>query len=243
MDKGQTAQMKESLEMRHDEPLVSQRAVRRQLFCTALAFCAVACVAFGPAIWSLFSDSEALRSWVGSAGAAGPLAMVAAVFAQVVIAVLPGEPIELAAGYLFGFWGGTALCLVGALLGTLVIVALVRTLGMRVIELLFDRRKVEEASWFADSARLEAIMLVVFLIPGTPKDALTYVAALTRCPWWRIALITTVGRVPSVISSTLIAEFAADGRWALVAISAVVMVLLAVAGGALYAAVRSRSMR
>ncbi len=66
-----------------------------------------------------------------------PLAMVLLVAAQVTIAVLPGEPVELGAGYAFGFWEGTALCVIGGLVGTIAIVALVRTLGMRIVYLFF----------------------------------------------------------------------------------------------------------
>lgn len=243
MDGSRNGRIESDAAGRRDEPLVSHQVVKRQLFCAALVFGIVACVAFGPTLWSLFSDSDSLRAWVESAGPAGPLAMVAAVFAQVVVAVLPGEPIELAAGYLFGFWGGTGLCLAGALLGTMAVTAFVRTVGMGAVDLIFDRKKIEAVSWLKDSVRLEAVMFAVFLIPGTPKDALTYVAALTRCPWWRIALISTVGRVPSVVSSTLIAGLAADGRWVLVAMAAAITIACAVGGGALYAALRKRSTR
>ena len=84
-------------------------------------------------------------------------------------------------------------------------------------------------------------MFAVFLIPGTPKDVLTYAAALTECPWWRIAAITTIGRVPSIVSSTLAAGFAADGNWALVAVTAGVTVALAVVGAAVYAALQRKA--
>ncbi len=59
--------------------------------------------------------------------------------------------------------------------------------------------------WLQDSARFEALMFVCFLIPASPKDIMTYLAGLTQCPAWRICLIATVGRVPSIVSSTLAA--------------------------------------
>lgn len=223
---------------REEEPLVSRRAMAKMVWSVVAAFLAVGCVAFGPQLWSFFSDIGSIRGWVEAQGALAPLAMAAAVVAQIVVAVLPGEPIELAAGYLFGFWGGTAVCLAGSLSGTLVVVALVRTFGMRAVGLFFSREQIESVPWLRDSAKLEAIMFAVFLIPGTPKDILTYAAALTECPWWRIAAITTVGRIPSVVSSTLAAGFAAEGDWLLAAATVAVTAALAIAGGALYAAMR-----
>ncbi|MDJ1650023.1 MULTISPECIES: TVP38/TMEM64 family protein [Gordonibacter] len=210
--------------------------------CAAAAITAIAlAIAFGPKLWSFFSDIDAVRAWIGDRGLLAPIAMVAVVVAQIVVAVLPGEPIELAAGYLFGFWGGTALCLAGSLAGTLAVTGLVRALGMRVVRLFFTREQIEGVSWLRDSSRLEAAMFVVFLIPGTPKDVLTYAAALTDCPWWRIATITTVGRIPSVVSSTLAAGFAANGDWALAAVTLAVTVVLAVAGGLAYAALQKKA--
>ena len=126
--------------------------------------------------------------------------------------VLPGEPLELGAGYIFGFWEGTALCMAAGLVGTFIVVTLVRTLGMKAVELFFSREKIESMKWLQDSARFELLVFVCFLIPGTPKDVMTYVAGLTRCPVWRIALITTVGRIPSIVSSTMAGGLCGIGR-------------------------------
>lgn len=210
--------------------------------CAVAAITAIApAIAFGPALWSFFSDIDAVRAWIVNQGALAPIAMAAVVVAQIVVAVLPGESIELAAGYLFGFWGGTALCLVGSLAGTLAVTGLVRALGMRVVRLFFTREQIEGVPWLQDSSRLEAVMFAVFLIPGTPKDVLTYAAALTDCPWWKIAAIATAGRVPSVISSTLAAGFAAEGDWALAAVTIAVTAVLAVAGAATYATLQKKA--
>ena len=48
---------------------------------------------------------------------------------QVVIAFIPGEPVELAAGLLYGTWGGLLICLTGILLGSSMIFAVVRRLA------------------------------------------------------------------------------------------------------------------
>ena len=205
----------------------------------ALAVLAAA-VALGPRLWAFFSDGKAVQAWVDSQGPLAPLAMAGLVTAQIVVAVLPGEPVELAAGYLFGFWEGTAICLAGGLVGTLVATALTRALGMRLVRAFFSAEQLEGVSWLRDSRRFELAMFVVFLIPGTPKDVLTYVAGLTTCPWWRIAAIATVGRVPSIVTSTLAAGFASSGNWVAAGVTLVATVALAGAGAAAYGLVRRR---
>lgn len=207
----------------------------------ALAILALALgVAYGPELWGFFADGDAVRAWADAQGPLAPVAMGALVVAQIVIAVLPGEPVELAAGYLFGFWEGTAVCLAGGMVGTLVITVLVRALGMRVVRAFFSAEQLEGVSWLRDSARFELLMFVVFLIPGTPKDILTYVAGLTSCCWWRIAAIATVGRIPSVVTSTLAAGFASRGDWVAAGVTLAATLALVGAGAAAYAAVRRR---
>lgn len=205
----------------------------------ALALLA-ALVAFGPRLWAFFSDGRAVQEWVDAQGPLAPVAMAALVVAQIAIAVLPGEPVELAAGYLFGFWEGTAICLAGSLVGTIIVTTLVRVLGMRVARAFFSAEQLEGVSWLRDSRRFELVMLVVFLIPGTPKDVLTYVAGLTTCPWWRIAAIATIGRIPSIVTSTLAAGFASSGNWAAAGVTLAATVVLAGAGAAAYGLVRRR---
>lgn len=206
----------------------------------AAALLVAAALYWGPGLWAFFTDRDAVRAWADAQGPLAPVAMGALVVAQIVIAVLPGEPVELAAGYLFGFWEGTVVCLAGGMVGTLAVTALVRALGMRAVRAFFSAEQLEGVSWLRDSARFELLMLVVFLIPGTPKDVLTYVAGLTDCRWWRIAAIATVGRVPSVVTSTLAAGFASQGDWVAAGVTLAVTVAFVGAGAAAYAAVRRR---
>ena len=205
----------------------------------ALALLAAA-VAFGPRLWAFFSDGKAVQTWVDAQGPLAPVAMAGLVVAQIAVAVLPGEPVELAAGYLFGFWEGTAICLAGSLVGTVAVTVLVRVLGMRIVRAFFSAEQLDGVAWLHDSRRFELVMLIVFLIPGTPKDVLTYAAGLTTCPWWRIAAIATVGRIPSIITSTLAAGFASSGNWAAAGVTLVATVALAGAGAAAYGVVRRR---
>ena len=213
------------------------------LAATLAVVCALgaAAIAYGPELFAFFADGPRLQAWVDAQGAFAPVAMVALITVQIVVAVLPGEPLELGAGYAFGFWEGTALCLVAGLIGAIIVVALVRTLGMRAIELFFPREKIDSMKWLQDSARFELLMFLCFLIPGTPKDIMTYIAGLTKCPLWRIALIATVGRIPSIVSSTMAAGFAAEGNWMATAAVVALTVVFVIAGVGVYALIMRRA--
>lgn len=218
-----------------------QRGAAAAALGAAAACLAALAAAFGPELWAFFANGEAVRAWAESTGTLAPVAMAGLVCAQVVAAVLPREPIELACGYLLGFWGGTAACLAGSLAGTLIAVAIVRKLGVKAVHLFFSQEQIESVSWLKNTARFELVMFAVFLVPGTPKDVLTYVAGLTDIPWWKIAAIATIGRIPSIVTSTLASGLASRGSWLAAGAVLVVTVALAAAGAGAFALSRRKA--
>ena len=211
---------------------------KRAAVLAALAVLAAACVAatlsFGPDLWAFVADAGRLRAWVEQNELVSATAFVSANVAQIVIAFFPGEPLELAAGYAFGFWKGTALCLLASALGTAVVMLAVRTLGMHVVHLFFSAEKIASLKWLKEQQRFELLLFLCFLVPGTPKDLLTYVAGIGSSPLWRIVAITTVGRIPSIVSSTLAAGSFGSGNYLVTGVTVVATAVLAIGGAAAY---------
>ena len=157
----------------------------------------------GRPILALAADPERFRTWVAERGWWGQLAFVGMMALQIFVAVIPGEPLELAAGYAFGAWQGMGLCLAGAALGSVAVFLLVRGLGTRAVEAFFPREKILELSFLKDMRRRDVLIFTLFCIPGSPKDLLTYVSGLTNISLARWLLLTTPARIPSVITSTV----------------------------------------
>lgn len=204
---------------------------------------ALACWRWLPGLYSWLSNAAAVRAFVDEHFALSRLAIVGVNALQIVLAFLPGEPVELASGYAFGLWEGTLLCLVASAVASSVIYWAVRRWGWRLVGVFFDRGSLERFSWLSDARRLELLMLVVFLIPGTPKDFLTYFAGLTKMRFGATLAICTLGRIPSVVTSTVAASAFGDGNYAVAAASVAVAVALAVAGGLMYRRFESRVRR
>ncbi|RDB67902.1 TVP38/TMEM64 family protein [Eggerthella sinensis] len=186
------------------------------------------CILYGPELLAFVADAPRFRAWVDETGPLSRVVFVLANMAQIVFAFLPGEPLELGAGYAFGFWEGTLWCLVASALGTAAVMLLVRTFGMRIVGLFFSPEKITSMKWLQDSRRFELLLFLCFLIPGTPKDLLTYVAGLGTSSVGRIVALTTVGRIPSVITSTLAAGAFGDGNY--LGAAAIAVLTLALAG-------------
>lgn len=149
------------------------------------------------------SQPEEFRAWVDAHGLMGKLLFVGMVVLQVVVAVIPGEPLEIGAGYAFGAVEGTLLCLIGIAIGSTLVFLLVRKLGVRLVEVFFPVEKIRSLRFLQDSRRLNRLVFLVFFIPGTPKDLLCYFVGLTgmRLPTW--IAISFFARIPSVVTSTL----------------------------------------
>ena len=168
-----------------------------------IAFFVVITVFIGKPMVEGLADPEEFRQWVDSHGPMGRLAFLGMMTLQVVVAMIPGEPLEIAAGYVFGNFEGLLLCILGAVLGTMIIFGFTRLFGVKMVEAFISREKLEHVKLLQNAARLNFILFIVFLIPGTPKDVLTYVAGLTPIRLSTFLLLTTIARIPSVVSSTI----------------------------------------
>ena len=156
----------------------------------------------GPIIKTL-GDPASFRIWVDAHGAWGRVMFIGIMILQVIIAFIPGEPLELAAGYAFGAVWGAVLSWVGLVIGTTIVFLFVRKIGIKAVEVFFPREKINSMKYLKDEKALNAAAFMLFFIPGTPKDLLTYVAGLTKIrllPW---VLLTSIARIPSIVSSTI----------------------------------------
>ena len=126
--------------------------------------------------------------------------------AQIFFVIIPGEPLEILAGMCYGSIGGTIFITISVFLITTIIFWLVRKYGKKLIYESFNKEKVdkiENSKIFKNPKKVELIMILLFLIPGTPKDLLVYIGGLLPVHPLKFILISTFARFPSVISSTL----------------------------------------
>ena len=158
----------------------------------------------------------AFKEKVDNSGMFGLLSLFGLQVAQIFLIIVPGEPIEILAGMCYGGFLGTIFIMVSAFIISTTIFFLVRKFGRKFVYDFCDEKKVakiENSKLFQNPKKIELIMLILFLIPGTSKDLLVYIAGLLPIKPIRFILISSLARFPSVILSTLAGENLAIGDW------------------------------
>lgn len=180
------------------------------------------------------SEPEQFREWVDQNGLMGRLAFVSMVALQIFVAVIPGEPMEIGAGYAFGTLEGTLLCMAGSLIGSTLVFLFVRKCGIRAVEVFFPNEKINSLQFLQNKKRLNLWTFIVFFIPGTPKDILSYCLGLTSMKMSTWLLISTFARIPSIITSTLGGDALGMGKRDVAILVFVITLFISVGGLLVY---------
>lgn len=200
----------------HEKELAKAKQYSKRVAVGVLSLISVASVVFAVLgfLWikARFGDTNLLREWAGEHPVLGAIMMISVTAVQVVIALIPGELVEVAAGYIFGAWLGALLCLVGMAIGSVVAILLARRFGRRLVASLYSEDKLDSLPILNDTKKRNVATAILFLIPGTPKDLITYLIGLTKMSIPHYLALTLLCRFPSVIMSTLSGDALGDDR-------------------------------
>lgn len=199
-----------------------------------IGFMVVAFWFAGRPMLQLVNDPDQYRIQIQDKGLLAQLSFIAMVFFQVIVAIIPGEPLEICAGYAFGALEGTVLCLIGTALGGAAVFMLVRTLGVKLVEVFFSVEKIRSMKYLRDSNKRNTIAFIAMLLPGTPKDLICYFAGLTDIKLSEWLILSTIARIPSIVTSTLGGSALAEQKYLFAIVVFAVTVVISLIGLAVY---------
>lgn len=207
----------------------------------AILFFALVSWFIGVPLLKFIKQPEKFRAWIDAGGFPAKLAFIGMVIFQVVVALIPGEPFEIAAGYAFGAIEGTILCIIASSVGSMIVFLLVRKFGVRLVEVFFSLEKLRSLKFLKASPNRDLLFLIVFMLPGTPKDLLCYFAGLTDISPWKWLFICSVGRIPSIVTSTIGGDALGDKNYLFAGIAFGVTLLISAAGLIIYNKLQKKS--
>jgi uncharacterized membrane protein YdjX (TVP38/TMEM64 family) len=161
---------------------------------------------------------EQFSAWIENLGVKGVAILLGIQALQIVVAIIPGGPVEIVAGAAYGVWGGFAICILGCFIASAGIFLTVRIFGVPLVERLLGKKLTDKYRFLGNTKKVSLALFLLFLIPGVPKDALTYLVPLGSIKPGHFLLISTAARSPAIIMSTMLGSSALQGSWTLIAL-------------------------
>jgi len=183
-------------------------------------------IRYTPQIVRLFERRQELKEYIESKGAAGIAVFIFFQVLQIIVAAIPGEIVQIAGGYLYGTFLGTVYLMIGVVIGSITVFYASRLLGYGLVKTFVSEKNLESMFQKVNGQKFEVFMLILFLIPGIPKDILTYIAGLTPIKPVKFLAIAVLGRLPALIGSTYIgAVFQKENYTAVIIVSTAAIIL------------------
>ena len=128
----------------------------------------------------------------------GILSLFLLQYIQILSIFLPGAPIQIASGIVFGPWMGFLACYFGYVLANLTLFVLCRKLGDKISLIISDNRQ-------RDDSRLEQIMaspaigvVILCLVPIVPNGLVPVFASRTSISFKRFLVSVVFGCIPTL---------------------------------------------
>lgn len=188
-----------------------------------------------PLIMKLSNENtrEIAKIEISNMGVKGIFIVILLQIIQIVIAIIPGQPMEIITGMLYGTWGGLIVCLIGIFLGTTIIFITVRKLGLQFIKVFFKEEsinKIRNSKIYKNPDKFEVLIFIIFCIPMVPKDIFVYLGGISPVRTNRFLTIATIGRIPGLFLTVFAGNKLSQGNIKIVVLITVVIILLGLIG-------------
>lgn len=177
-----------------------------------------------------FDSLESVTNFLMDYKSASAFVYIGIQIIQITIFIIPGQAIQLAGGYLFSFLLGIALTFIGILLGTIITFYIARILGKDAVHLMVGEEKTKHYIEKLNSKRALLIIFIIYLIPGIPKDAVTYVAGVSDIDVRPFVIISMLGRLPAMIGGVMIGSMLYSGSYLGVIILSITSIIAFILG-------------
>lgn len=182
-----------------------------------------------PEVISFVKDPARMEAFLNAHRTIGiPLFIALNIFQ--VLCSLPGQVFQLAGGYVFGFFLGLLLSVIGVAIGASCAFFIAHKLGNEAIHTLFGEAKVTQHLDQLNSKKGVIVLFVAYLIPGMPKDLFNYVAGLSDIRYKPFIIICMAGRLPGMCASLLIGNQVVSGQYTSAIIVAIIVLILCALG-------------
>ena len=194
----------------------------------------VGCYFMGKPLLDMLDDPEQIQGYIESTGLWGVISFCLMNMLQVIIAFIPGGPFSFAAGYIWGVWLGSLICILSTSFMSVLVFLLVRRFGQGFLELFISDKEQSRFAKLLRSDRARQLLFIIYLIPSSPKDPLAYLAGLTNISVLDWTIINLIGRFPGTFLTALGGKSIEEGNLILAAVVFVAAIVLYLVGRHIY---------
>lgn len=192
------------------------------------------CILLGKPVLEFMVDPDKITAQLQSLGILGPIVFMLLNIVQVLLAIIPGGPFEVAAGALWGPVWGTIMCDIAMSTGGVVTFLFVKKFGIKFVELFTTRENIESVKFLKANKKSTTLLFLFFLLPGTPKDLICYVVGLSNIKLSTWIWINLIGRFPAILLSALGGSALGDKKYGIVIAAIAIIVVLYFIGSFVY---------
>ena len=132
---------------------------------------------------------------------------------QVILFFAPGQLVQMAGGYAFPLPLAILLTFVGVGLGTIIVFNMARLFGKDMVFMLIGRERSIKFIEMMRSKKAFVMIILLFLFPGLPKDALDYIAGVSGLRIIPFTLLSMSARLPALIASLVFGDMFSKGYY------------------------------
>lgn len=167
-------------------------------------------------------------------GAFGAIVLFAVQIIQVISGFIPSEMLAIVSGLIYGTWFGTLIVIAGCAVGTIIVFLIVRKLGAPFVRSMVPKKYLNKFNKLEQGERFYTFVFILFLIPGIPKDVLTYIVPLSSIPLPHFVAVATLGRLPELFAVICAASDIANGQYVRAIIIFSITAIVAIVGLIVY---------
>lgn len=203
---------------------MNKKWTRVVLMIVAAVLLTILLVKFMPKILLITLSLDEFKKYILSMGHFGVITLIMFQVLQTVIAPIPGEVIQIAGGYLYGSFLGSAYNLIGLIIGSAMVFYFTRFIGRELVEKFIKKKDIKWINSIMYSSKFELILFIIFVVPGLPKDFMIYVAGLTAIKPARFFIILIASRLPWIMASASVGSNINAGNYMMTIVISVIAV-------------------
>lgn len=166
-----------------------------------------------PEVLNRFKTLEEINAFLSQYHTSSIFIYIGLQIIQIIICIIPGQMLQFASGYAYYFWIGFFLSIVGIALGTAITFYLARILGKNAMHILFGEKRINHFIEMLNSKRAYMVIFILYLIPGFPKDLITYAAGVSEIKLKPYLILSLVGRTPALMVSIMLGAMTRTGSY------------------------------